>query len=1064
MDGTAESHSVPSEQSGQSDTTRRKHSDDGLLERPSDENDEVQTAHVADAIGEEDVHCNNNLSRNAQDVHIDQSAALNDNSVRTHELDATVNTAAPIPSSNNNASKERQNSDISTSQTNTEEEDDAIANNTVRLRDLMEASADCWDDNLSDDDNTIPVTAAPKLPLHHSTIQEISRKKDPPGTILSNSIPSSHGSEEDGSINNNNIAATTTTTHQYEMSLPEQLLRNRLAKKQRLQKKHELFLRYHQQQHPQKNQLQQHQHQEGSSSAEIHSNDNIIKPQHVKQYSQDNFQFLSGSASGSTLRSNSPLFTQSIEDEDNVSIVASSNGSTYHSSPLPNNQTIHTQQTLKCPLESIPSRPVVPLPDESDRKRVLGCLASILASAYSYETVPELMMKKTTVVGASHVLSSESMPGEKKDDVNNDVWHTEEPMHQQYLSHRQGRSSRSSSFHHAHSMGEIPRNNPTSSKPNFFSSFNNKFDINMNSSQNPPSQLTAELAEIRHRIRRHAVLSELLVSSAEMLLLDPMHAKAYLPMLEGLLTKKEEEKKVTRPVGRKESWKGRGFGGGGMHPHVHMDGTMSVHGGPSSYNVSSPSSKSRISSSLHGTSPTRSNSKSLKSSMSLPVRQESYPLPERPMKNAQSFVATNNIESLEKTVESLDITHHGKDSTPLITTEHRPPTPTSKGYSPLDTIIVDKNNITPFLETLTPGAGFRCIALLLLNHLLRDGRGYDARVRQAFKRLAVVILSHELKVGGILRVDLEDDDNFDDMLWGSESREKSTTAEEEFDDVDELALLATRKFEAMEHAIATKLIAMSKMSDSNSSKKSHKNDTSHTNGAPKRISNGTSSSSVSHGRIALAPKETPLSSQHGLSREQLMRGLKIGTAGAVGATLFALTGGLAAPGIAAGLAAVAGGSAVAVGVTTVLSSAAAVSTIFGVGGAGLAGYKMHRRTKGLTEFDFQKEGMSKSNEAELFSTVCISGWLRDSRDFQRPVSCSHFVDLFKHWSHAVHSCYIITTLQWGVSPSHPRIVDKLELLERFYFVHNPSNLDRCQKILKHWKGRYFQLWKALHQK
>lgn len=54
------------------------------------------------------------------------------------------------------------------------------------------------------------------------------------------------------------------------------------------------------------------------------------------------------------------------------------------------------------------------------------------------------------------------------------------------------------------------------------------------------------------------------------------------------------------------------------------------------------------------------------------------------------------------------------------------------------------------------------------------------------------------------------------------------------------------------------------------------------------------------------------------------------------------------------------------------------------------GYKMHRRTKGLTEFDFQKEGSIKGkngmSEAELFSTVCISGWLRDSRDFQRPVS------------------------------------------------------------------------------
>jgi len=98
---------------------------------------------------------------------------------------------------------------------------------------------------------------------------------------------------------------------------------------------------------------------------------------------------------------------------------------------------------------------------------------------------------------------------------------------------------------------------------------------------------------------------------------------------------------------------------------------------------------------------------------------------------------------------------------------------------------------------------------------------------------------------------------------------------------------------------------------------------------------------------------------------------------------------------------------------------------------------MHRRTKGLTEFDFQKEPSSKSTDAELFSTVCISGWLRDPKDFQRP---------------------------WGVSPSHPRIVDKQELLERFYYIHNPDNIPKVPEILKHWKGRYFLLWKSLREK
>ena len=219
--------------------------------------------------------------------------------------------------------------------------------------------------------------------------------------------------------------------------------------------------------------------------------------------------------------------------------------------------------------------------------------------------------------------------------------------------------------------------------------------------------------------------------------------------------------------------------------------------------------------------------------------------------------------------------------------------------------------------------------------MLRDGRGYDARVRQAFKRLAVIVISHEIKVGGILRVDLDDDgSNLDALLWSSDNddgslhqkrqrqQNYSSCDDEDEDDIDELALLATRKFEAMEHAIAAKLISMSgnnrsanneKMEESSSTtkiaksfksssnKKQSSNKSSHNDGSSSVAS---SPSSSTHGRIALAPKETPLSSQHGISKEQLLRGIKVGTAGAIGATLFALTGGLAAPGIAAGLAAV----------------------------------------------------------------------------------------------------------------------------------------------------------------
>ena len=828
-----------------------------------------------------------------------------------------------------------------------------------QLGEFVAASAECWDDHLSEDEGSRKLPSDCQADMIRL---EINRKKvDPPETLrdTSNDLSSNNDAffaDDDIPIKNNNP--------EYQMSLPEQLLRNRLARKQKLQRKNELYMKHYQ------------NHKRSNSSQSINkevpfSNDGPT--QHVKRYSQDNFNFLSGDT-GSNKNSISTHLSDQIGD-DNISVVASSNGSLHrpsYSSPSLNNTTPHKQpyHSPKPTLDSLPQRHIVPMPDEADRKRFIGCLAAVLASSYAYETAPQLLVKKKTV-GASHVISN-PVPTEGNADEEQ-LWHTQEPMHQQYLSQKQFKQS-PRSVQHAHSMGDIPTRNSfqSSSKPNFFSSFNNKFDVN---SQNPPSQLTAELAEIRHRIRRHAVLSELLVSSAEMLLLDPMHARAYLPMLEGLLTTKAEENTKPAAAVKKESWKGRGFGGGGMHPNVHLDGTMSVHGAPSSDNKWT--SSNRISSSHHGTLPS-SHSKQLN-----PASKPQVPMQNTALSNSK--IPAPNPKPIVQSMKRLQIPNSINISTTTSTKDQPSSLASASSYSPLDTIIVGKENIVPFLETMTPGAGFRCMALLLLNHLLRDGRGYDARIRHAFKRLAVIILSHELKVGGILRVDLEDDDNLDALLWGD--RETNTNSEEEYNDADELALLATRKFEAMEQAIAAKLIAMSKVSDT-TAKKSQKKSFSSSGNAPKQLPNNTSTSSVSHGRIALAPKENPLSSQHGLSKEQLLRGLKIGTAGAVGATLFALTGGLAAPGIAAGLAAVAGGSAVAVGVTTVLSSAAVVSTLFGVGGAGLAGYKMHRRTKGLTEFDFQKEGMSKSNEAELFSTVCISGWLRDARDFQRPVSQS----------------------------------------------------------------------------
>jgi hypothetical protein len=257
-----------------------------------------------------------------------------------------------------------------------------------------------------------------------------------------------------------------------------------------------------------------------------------------------------------------------------------------------------------------------------------------------------------------------------------------------------------------------------------------------------------------------------------------------------------------------------------------------------------------------------------------------------------------------------------------------------------------------------------------------------------------------------------------------------------------MATHATRKFESLEHSIARRLIRLSKSSKEKGSNR------------------------------VRGIADTEKNKHTGITREQILRGVKIGSAGIVAGTLFAVTGGLAAPGkcilewhcldikkirfihhfvpgIAAGVAAVAG-SAAATAVLVTLTSTAVVTTIFGVGGGSLAAYKMQRRTQGLTEFDFRKEtnvhsgdkrsdvvDMQSNIEAELCSTICISGWLRDKFDYQRP---------------------------WGLHPTNPRLNDRMELLERFYSIHSPDHVPKCPKILSSWKGEERNLWSVLREK
>ncbi|EDQ88124.1 uncharacterized protein MONBRDRAFT_9431 [Monosiga brevicollis MX1] len=95
---------------------------------------------------------------------------------------------------------------------------------------------------------------------------------------------------------------------------------------------------------------------------------------------------------------------------------------------------------------------------------------------------------------------------------------------------------------------------------------------------------------------------------------------------------------------------------------------------------------------------------------------------------------------------------------------------------------------------------------------------------------------------------------------------------------------------------------------------------------------------------------------------------KVGVAGVIGGVAIGLTGGLAAPLVAAGMGAVFGtGAAVALGTTAGIY---AIGTLFAVGGTSLTGYHMHRRVGKLEEFYF----MHLSRTEQLDVTICVSGW------------------------------------------------------------------------------------------
>lgn len=125
------------------------------------------------------------------------------------------------------------------------------------------------------------------------------------------------------------------------------------------------------------------------------------------------------------------------------------------------------------------------------------------------------------------------------------------------------------------------------------------------------------------------------------------------------------------------------------------------------------------------------------------------------------------------------------------------------------------------------------------------------------------------------------------------------------------------------------------------------------------------------------------------------RGGIIGAAALTGGTLMAITGGLAAPAIAAGFSALAptlgtiipvigaSGFAAAASAAGTVAGSVAIAASFGAAGAGLTGSKMARRTGSVDEFEFKAIG-ENHNQGRLAVEILVSGFVFQEEDFISP--------------------------------------------------------------------------------
>ncbi|PAA54383.1 hypothetical protein BOX15_Mlig003167g1 [Macrostomum lignano] len=116
-------------------------------------------------------------------------------------------------------------------------------------------------------------------------------------------------------------------------------------------------------------------------------------------------------------------------------------------------------------------------------------------------------------------------------------------------------------------------------------------------------------------------------------------------------------------------------------------------------------------------------------------------------------------------------------------------------------------------------------------------------------------------------------------------------------------------------------------------------------------------------------------------RRKVNRAFLIGASAVGGGLLIGLTGGLAAPLVAAGAGVIIGGAgAAAIGTA---AGAAVLGSVFGVAGAGLTGWKMRKRVGSLAQFQFVQ--LTPPPTPQLHLCIAVSGWIdQGDLDFLLP--------------------------------------------------------------------------------